>query len=178
MDPKDLSHTVSYSNYLILTVFCLFSFAGGIWFGKQSQLSSKNTLPTETHKIAREDSKESTFLDSSIYSFSGEKYACDTDRAYHQLTRLHQRNLDLATKKTSQSNRARTETIIRKSGQAAAAESAFRLCLRDMMPELLAHWDHDKDKNSLKQNSWDDSNEESIDGITKSVLIETAEALE
>ena len=80
-------------------------------------------------------------------------YACDTDRAYHQLTRLHQRSLGLARKKSGQSNRVRTETIIRKSRQAASAEKAFRVCVSDMMPELLARWDHDKENNSLNQNS-------------------------
>ena len=176
MDLKELSHTVTHFNFLILIAFCLFSFAGGTWFGKQSQLSSKNTLLTEKH-TAREG-EDSTFLDGSIYSFSGEKFACDTDRAYHQLTRLHQRSLGLARKKSGQSNRARTETIIRKSGQAASAEKAFRVCLSDMMPELLARWDYDKENNSLNQNSWDNSKEEGINGITKSVLIETAEDLE
>lgn len=116
--------------------------------------------------------------DSSIYAFSSHEFACDTGRAYSELTKLHKRRVEIqARKEHGEANRARTATIYRKLVEASAAEDSFRVCLKDMIPELLACWDHDNADNKINYKSWDESKENSIKGITMDVLLKTAEEI-
>jgi len=174
---RDIS--LSQSKYFRVTLLCLLSFAIGIVIGKERKFVDVRTLSdiSKGEPAFRRTLKEA--LDNSLYSFSAREFACDTRRAYNELTRLHKRKIELrARQEAGEANRARIATINRKADEASAAESSFRSCIEGMIPELLERWDHDSANNKLNYNTWDESKEKSIEGITMDVLLQTAKEIE
>jgi len=105
------------------------------------------------------------------------QYACNTIAAFEELTSLHGRTIYLEKRhKNGEANRDRSASIERKVGEARAAESSFRQCVKKMMPELLNSWDEKASKNELKLTS--KKHKEANNEINLQVLRETADALE
>lgn len=179
---RDIS--LSRRKHFRVTLLCLLSFASGIIFGKESIGKERKFVGVRSlsdiskgEPAFRRTLKEA--LDNSLYSFSAREFACDTGRAYSELTRLHKRKIELrARQEAGEANRARIATINRKAGEASAAESSFRSCIEGMIPELLERWDHDNANNKLDYNSWNESKEKGIEGITMDVLLQTAKEIE
>ena len=122
-----------------------------------------------------EETKESLRL----VKLSEQQFSCNAQRAFEELTQLHLRAKRLAEHNTGgDANRARIGTIARKYGAARSAETAFRSCVSDMMPDLLRVWDSQLEKGLISARSWKESDEILIDGITFKTLEETADYLE
>ena len=166
---------------LILLGICFTSFCAGIFVGMKKNLidDAITDNPTAT-EVIRDSGIGLGSTQAEGYSMSSQAYVCDSRSAYSALTRLHKRNIDLQKKKGAQANRDRTATIERKAHQASAAETAFRTCVKEMMPQLLEKWDGDLAQNRIrfKHEGWDDRVEKKIGGISLEVLRQTAEELE
>ncbi|CAL6339270.1 unnamed protein product [Bathycoccus prasinos] len=68
--------------------------------------------------------------------------------------------------------------MIRKAGQAHASESAYRDCVKSMMPELLELWDEKLNHGQVNMRGWSDKNEKQVNGITLQELNNMADNLE
>ena len=166
-----------FQSFISLTL-CFLSLSGGFLLGKRSTATFPCRVDNVQDNIQTIDQnidiKDITDLTSSSQSFS-----CNTRRVLDELTRLHKISDMLESRrKRGEANRARSATIVRKEGQSKAAESSFRRCVGDMMPELLERWESDLNSNKLNLRKWDESAEQQVDGITFDVLRETAEELE
>ena len=84
---------LSRGKHFRVTLLCLLSFASGIIFGKERKFVGVRTLSDISKgEPFRRTLKEA--LDNSLYSFSAREFACDTGRAYSELTRLHKRKIE------------------------------------------------------------------------------------
>jgi len=114
-----------------------------------------------------------------VASLASKEFSCNSQFAFEELTRLHKRHQQLeAHLKKGEANRDRSAVILRKTGQARAAENAFRECMNSMMPELLSEWDALLESNKINFYAWDDKNEAEHNGITLEVLNEVADTFE
>ncbi|CAL6334334.1 unnamed protein product [Bathycoccus prasinos] len=160
---------------------CSISFCTGKFLGVKKNLidSAYIKISNATGNSRKTDIGLRSIQDE-VYSMSSQAYACDSSSAYSALTRLRKRNIELQKKKGAQANRDRTATVERKAHQASAAETAFRTCVKEMMPQLLEKWDSDLAQNRIrfKHEGWDDRVEKKIGGISMEVLRQTAEELE
>ena len=163
---------------------CLCSLLFGIYIGGKLKICDQQFQLENIHSTELEDEIEnqnnilSTSASDSVYSLAAQKFACNPGIAYDELTRLHKKAYDLQASKSKQSNRDRTATIVRKAGQAVAAESSFRNCVAAMMPELLELWKKNLKDDKISYTAWGEHREKGIDGITQEVLEEAAEALD
>lgn len=136
-----------------------------------AKLEAESYIPSHQH-LDRVQSNE--FLD-----FSKSQFACNSQAAYEELTRLHFKRIQLEThNKRGDANRDRTSTILRKYQSASSAESSFRSCMNSMIPELLDKWDEDLKGGKVSLRKWSQSDEVKINGITLQTLEETANAID
>lgn len=185
MSTLDLNKVPSIYIALQVIVPALF-FALGLSYGSRyHSLSTKLVREARMCKTFTQETSNRTLTGVSA-AYQEEKYAdigsspfsCNVMRGYQELSRLHERSVQLTKHmKKGEANRDRTATIIRKQGNAMAAEGAFRKCVGDLIPELLAKWDEDL-KKGLKLYTWDEKKEKDIDGISFEILEETAASLD
>ena len=133
------------------------------------ETSNSSVLEREKTEVSTEN-KFSEFL-----GFSKFKFACNSQTAYEELTRLYLKRQQLEEHNSrGEANRDRKATILRKTQQARSAEGSFKLCVKSMLPELLTKWEDDLKKGLLRRNTqWSDRAEEEIGGITLKTLEET-----
>lgn len=115
-----------------------------------------------------------------IEAMASRSFSCNTGYAYDELTNLHHISNELKKRRVKgEANRARTETIIRKTVVAESKEQVFRECLTKMMPELLVVWDKDLKSGNLHKNKYslNDKAERKKGGITLADLEEAADML-
>jgi hypothetical protein len=106
-------------------------------------------------------------------------FSCNSHAAYDELTKLYSRRVELEKHRArGEANRDRTAVILRKTGQAEAAEQAFRSCVGKMVPELLKVWDDDMRKNRLRVREKLMNSKYDQDGVNLAVLEETADMLD
>ena len=114
-----------------------------------------------------------------LQALAEHQFACNTRKAFEELTSLHRRRKDLEEHNNrGEANLARKATVARKFTAASAGESAFRKCVNTMMPELLSLWDAKLERGELDMNSWNDSKENQVGWITFATLEETADLLD
>ena len=168
-----------YLQAVINLALCLSCLAGGFLLGKRGAVPC-NSIENVEHNYIIKDSpvdKDVGLVEKAtdLSSMSSQSFACNTRRAFDELTRLHRRSSELESRqRRGEANRARTATIVRKTGQARAAEASFRSCVKDMMPELLERWESDLKSNKLNFRKWDEFSEQLVDGVTLEDLQKTA----
>ena len=166
-----------FQSFVSLTL-CFLSLGGGFLLGKRSTGTFSCSVENVKGNIQMID-QNIDIKDITDQTSSSQSFSCNTRRVLDELTRLHKISDMLESRrKRGEANRARTATIVRKAGQAQAAEASFRRCVGDMMPELLESWESDLKSNKLNLRRWDESAEQQVDGITFDVLRKTAEELD
>ena len=171
------------------TCFLVVGFCAGYSFShvwKEPTRELKSCLSSEPMYLQKENhdgtsSKEwAVGNDQSLESLSARQYSCNSLAAFEKLTHLHHQTIYLEDRqKRGESNRARTATIIRKAGQARAAESAYRDCVSSMMPELLDLWDEKAKHGQVNTGGWSEKNEKEVtNGITMKELNSMADMLD
>lgn len=173
----------NYFQDVIILAVCLSLLVGSFLLGKRGAVSC-NSIENVEHNYANKDSNVDKDLGlvgeaTDMSSMSSQSFACNARRAFDELTRLHSVRSDLEARQSrGEANRARTATIVRKTGQAKAAEASFRNCVKDMMPELFVRWESDLKSNKLNFRKWDEYSEELVGGISFEDLQKTAEDLD
>jgi len=153
---------------LLLCIACSFLF--GVYFGK-TIADSPRTICENSLLPESLDTYESQkmSIDSDFSNYGSAAFACNTQRAFETLTRLHMKRIKLDEHRVrGDANLAREGTISRKATAADAAENAFRDCMNVMMPELLNDWDEKSRTKQLNiRKQWDEQKEEkNTEGIT------------
>jgi len=160
---------------LLLCIACSFLF--GLYLGKTVATSCPRTicesLPLPESLVTNAPQKM-PMVDRSNYGSTA--FACNTQRAFETLTRLHMKRIELDEHRVrGDANLAREGTIARKATAADAAENAFRDCMNVMMPELLNDWDEKSRKKEINiKRRWDEKKEEEIGGISFKDFEQTA----
>lgn len=173
---------VMYSHYL-----CFFA-AGvlvGWWCKNDERIAPNLKYPTEGASQGFVDTswtlKEVETLDATVQALelSKNQFACNSLKAFEELTRLHRRAENLREhEKRGEANRDRYATIRRKATAASSAESAFRKCVSSFMPELLNLWDEKFKLGQIDFRAWNDAKEKDVDGISLQTLEKTAEYMD
>lgn len=144
--------------------------------GNVKSLSTKQNILSATRRLR---TLEESAGNDSFFKLSENQFSCNAQKAFEKLTLLHFRANNLAEhNKRGDANKARTETVLRKFGQASSAEASFRICLSSIMPELLSKWDNELAHGKINVKAWSEDNEINIEGITFETLERTADALE
>lgn len=171
--------------YLLCLSFVALGFIGGSLTNNSRQCSEQlhssrfmDQQGTEVLDIRSHQNFEVDMFDK-LDSLTSIAFSCNSRAAYDELTSLYSRRVDLQEHRAKgEANRDRIAVISRKTGQAEAAETAFRSCVGKMMPELLRMWDDDLRKKQLKFRKRKSNKNYDEDGINFSVLEETADMLD
>jgi len=160
---------------LLLCIACSFLF--GMYFGKTTEYCPRTICensPQPDNLVTYDPQKMP--LVSDLSNFGTAPFACNTQRAFETLTRLHTKRIKLDEHRLGgDANLAREGTIARKATAADAAENAFRDCMNVMMPELLNDWDEKSRKKEINiKRRWDEKKEEEIGGISFKDFEQTA----